>query len=89
MRAVLKILNRTNILLINENELKKLFNNEVFSIKELAKKILNFGIDTVVVKKGSKGVYALNKDDEIEVESFNVDVVDTTGAGDSFNAGFL
>ncbi|MDL2270807.1 carbohydrate kinase family protein, partial [Methanobrevibacter sp. OttesenSCG-928-I08] len=87
--AISKILNRTNILLINENELKKLFNNEVFSIKELAKKILNFGIDTVVVKKGSKGVYALNKDDEIEVESFNVDVVDTTGAGDSFNAGFL
>jgi ribokinase len=97
---LLKILNRTNILLINENELKKLYEDyyksknalskkEDVSIKDLSKDLLNNGIDTIVVKKGSKGVYALNKNEEINVKSFNVDVVDTTGAGDSFNSGFL
>jgi ribokinase len=83
------ILERTDILLINESELRLLFNNNETSLKELVIGLLDFGIETVVVKQGSKGVFAMNNDEECFVDSFECDVVDTTGAGDSFNSGFL
>lgn len=83
------ILDRTDILLINESELRLLCNNENSSLKELAVNFLDMGIETVVVKQGSKGVYAINNNEECHVEAFECDVVDTTGAGDSFNSGFL
>lgn len=83
------ILDRTNILLINESELRLLCNNSNSSIKELAINFLDFGIETIVVKQGSKGVYAINSNEECQVEAYPCDVVDTTGAGDSFNSGFL
>ena len=83
------ILERTNILLINEAELRLLCNNNESSLKELAIGFLDMGIETVVIKQGSKGVFAMNNHETCEVESYKCDVVDTTGAGDSFNSGFL
>jgi ribokinase len=83
------ILERTNILLINESELRLLCNNNDGPLRELAIGFLDLGIETVVVKKGAEGVFAMNNSAECEVESFECDVVDTTGAGDSFNSGFL
>ena len=83
------ILERTDILLINESELRLLCNNNDMSLKELVIGLLDLGIETVVVKQGSKGVYAINSTEECFVEAFECDVVDTTGAGDSFNSGFL
>ncbi len=44
----------------------------------------------VIVKRGKDGAIAYNRDGEIAaVPSFKVEVVDTTGAGDAFNAGFI
>jgi len=82
-------LERTNILLINESELRLLCNNNEAPLKELVIAFLDLGIETVVVKQGSSGVYAINNNEECHVEAFKCDVVDTTGAGDSFNSGFL
>lgn len=83
------ILERTDILLINESELRLLCDNNESSLKELAIGFLDLGIETVVIKQGSKGVFAMNNNEACEVESYKCDVVDTTGAGDSFNSGFL
>ena len=83
------ILERTGILLINESELRLLCNNDNASLKELAISLLDFGIENVVVKQGSKGVFAMNDSEECFVEAYESSVVDTTGAGDSFNSGFL
>ena len=83
------ILERTDILLINESELRLLFDNNESPLKELAVGLLDFGIGTVVIKQGSNGVFALNNNEECHVDVFECDVVDTTGAGDSFNSGFL
>ncbi|MFK8053837.1 MAG: sugar kinase [Woeseiaceae bacterium] len=51
----------------------------------------SLGASTVVVKHGPDGAYVLNQSDALE--HVNVDAViqpiDTTGAGDSFNAAFL
>ena len=83
------ILERTDILLINESELRLLCNNDYDDLKELTLGLLDLGIDTVVVKQGSKGVFAINNSQECFVEAYQCEVVDTTGAGDSFNSGFL
>ncbi len=45
---------------------------------------------TLIVKRGADGALALPGDQPpIQAETFAVEVVDTTGAGDAFNAGFL
>jgi len=51
--------------------------------------ILSMGVKIVVVKLGSKGCYITDGKEQVTVESFPVKTVDTTGAGDAFNAGFL
>ncbi|WP_243371898.1 carbohydrate kinase family protein [Microvirga solisilvae] len=43
----------------------------------------------VVLKRGERGATASNKAARIAVDALPVNVVDTTGAGDAFNAGFL
>jgi ribokinase len=83
------ILERTDILLINESELRLLCNNNEAPLKELVIGFLDLGIETVVVKQGSQGVFAMNNSTECQVGVYECDVVDTTGAGDSFNSGFL
>ena len=92
--ALRPILERTNILLINERELKILFEDDENlkngSFRDMAVYLRDFGIDTVVVKRGTEGAYAINsRDDEVKIPAFLSDAVDTTAAGDSFNAGFL
>ena len=43
----------------------------------------------VVVKRGAAGAVALTADGEVSVRAPAVEAVDTTGAGDAFDAGFL
>ncbi|WP_017728871.1 ribokinase [Halalkalibacterium ligniniphilum] len=42
-------------------------------------------IDKLIITKGEKGVSFLHKGTPTHLESFSVEVIDTTGAGDSFN----
>lgn len=83
------ILERTDILLINESELRLLCNDNDADLKELSINLLDLGIDTIVVKQGSKGAFAINNSEECFAEAYECEAVDTTGAGDSFNSGFL
>lgn len=46
-------------------------------------------VPTIVVKRGSSGVRVHSKDKNTDVAPVNVVPVDTIGAGDSFDAGFL
>jgi sugar/nucleoside kinase (ribokinase family) len=50
---------------------------------------LDNGHTLVVGKLGPEGCISLSQGTLIKVESFPIEVVDTTGAGDSFDAGFL
>jgi ribokinase len=51
--------------------------------------MLDKGVSVVAVKLGSRGCYVTDRRHSHLVEPFKVDVVDTTGAGDAFCAGFL
>lgn len=44
---------------------------------------------TLAVKRGAKGCLVRGADGSVELASAEVDVLDTTGAGDAFAAGFL
>jgi sugar/nucleoside kinase (ribokinase family) len=46
-------------------------------------------VPTVVVKLGADGGIAQRGDEVVRRPAFLIDVVETTGAGDSFNAGFI
>ncbi|NOZ56871.1 MAG: sugar kinase, partial [Calditrichaeota bacterium] len=54
-----------------------------------ARFFLERGAKVVVIKMGAEGCYVADGEREFRVPGYRVDVVDTTGAGDSFVAGFL
>lgn len=64
-------------------------NGDFSNLKKLLNVFVDMDITTVVVKLGDKGAIASNGSQIIHVPCFDVECVDTTGAGDSFNAGFL
>ncbi len=55
----------------------------------MADVFLEYGVKNVIIKTGEKGCFAKNKQETIELPAFNVQAVDSTGAGDNFAAGFL
>ena len=50
---------------------------------------LSLAFSTVVVKGGAKGAWAMSNDQVLHEPAETVPVIDTTGAGDAFNAGFI
>ena len=56
---------------------------------ETAEKNLTAYTPLVVIKLGSRGAMAVYKDNIAKVSAVTTNVVDTTGAGDSFAAGFI
>ena len=55
----------------------------------VAEKLLSYGLTTVGIKMGEHGSYVRTADQELHVPAYEVDVLDGTGAGDAFVAGFL
>jgi|TARA_B110001452_G_scaffold161873_1_gene134743 sugar/nucleoside kinase (ribokinase family) len=79
--------NRLDIIFANEQEAKSLIDAKSF------KEVINFGRDLkklFVITRGEKGSIAITKDGIIECTSKkNLSIVDLTGAGDLFAAGYL
>jgi ribokinase len=57
--------------------------------KENAEFMIGKGVRIAAVKMGNKGCYVTDGKESHRIEAFKVKVVDTTGAGDAFCAGFL
>lgn len=87
LNALKSILCRTVVFLPNARELEILTGETNYKVA--AKLLLNEGVQIVAVKLGSKGCYVTNGKEDRHIDAFKVKVVDTTGAGDAFNAGFL
>lgn len=56
---------------------------------QAARRLLELGPRKVVLKRGARGGAVVTHEGVVEVPGFPVRVVDTVGAGDTFNAGYL
>ena len=58
--------------------------------QQVARALLDHGVGTVGLKMGAEGCLVVTRDgEEIRLPAFEVEVVDATGAGDAFAAGFI
>ncbi len=80
------LLHVTNVFLPNQAEACSLARTEDL---EMAANILSQKVETVAIKRGAAGAYGINGSQKYSVPSIHVDVVDTIGAGDTFDAGFI
>ena len=82
------ILKKINYITPNEGELQKL-SNQNKSYIDNAKKLIDIGFDNIIVTLGKDGSCLINKENVINIDSYKVKVVDTTGAGDCYNGIFV
>ena len=61
--------------------------NDISSAEKAAKVLLERGAQNVIVTLGNKGALIVNKDTNTQVDTYPVNVVDTTAAGDAFIGG--
>jgi sugar/nucleoside kinase (ribokinase family) len=86
--SLLKTLALVDILLINDAETKQLA--EEASLLRAARRVLSWGPKTLVVKRGEYGALMITAKSIFGVPAFPLEeVVDPTGAGDSFAGGFM
>jgi fructokinase len=78
---------RVHIIKVSSEDLQAAFPGT--PLHEVAESWLRFGCRLVVVTRGGNGAIAFTKTEVVEVESPRVDVVDTVGAGDTFQAALL
>ncbi len=81
-----KLLAVTDVLMLNEREAVCLAGIPDLQLAALK---LSAKVDTLAVKLGSNGALGMRGNQKVTLPSLAVSVVDTVGAGDSFDAGFV
>lgn len=77
-----RILKNTNVLVLNHHELQYL-KKLGFDLRSTQ------GPKVFLITRGGKGCNIYSKGAEVNVPSFKTNVIDSSGAGDAFNAGFI
>ena len=85
-RNLLQLLRKSDIIIMNREEAFKLM--DASHEKDALKKMLEY-CSFCVITLGKEGVLAADEEHVYRKSAFNVRVVDATGAGDGFTAGFL
>jgi ribokinase len=86
-----ELLSLSNFLVPNEGELSLLTGQAVHDIpsaEKAARSLLERGTQNVIVTLGANGALIVNNELTRHIPSFDVEVVDTTAAGDAFIGGF-
>ncbi|MBU1075979.1 MAG: sugar kinase [Spirochaetes bacterium] len=85
---LIDVLKRVNVALLNDGEARQLFKTP--NLLKAAKQVLALGVKTVIIKKGEHGALMFGHDSVFSAPAFPMeDIIDPTGAGDSFAGGFL
>jgi ribokinase len=85
------LLSKVDVLVPNETETHILTGMPVENesqVLEAAKALLDLGVDTAILTLGGRGAILARKGKTELIPAFDVEVVDTTAAGDAFMAGF-
>ena len=85
--ALREAVRSTDTLMLNNRELGLVAS--VLGVKPEPGSLLRLGVGTVVLKMGADGCSFHTQSGSKHYAGFNVDVVDTTGAGDSFDAAIV
>lgn len=86
--TLLDVLRRVDVVLLNDSEARLLTGQR--SLLEAAAAVRRLGPERVVIKKGEHGALFFGRDSWLAVPAVLLrEVVDPTGAGDSFAGGFL
>lgn len=86
--ALLKILKKVDLLLINDGEARQLAGEP--NLVNAAKIILNMGPKTLIIKRGEYGALMFNGKTLFAVPAFPLEkIFDPTGAGDTFAGGVM
>ena len=83
-----EILRKIHIITPNETEAKILTGievNDLSSARKAAKTLKNKGIPIVIITMGSTGAYVMSDDHDELIPGIQVEAIDTTAAGDTFN----
>jgi len=82
-----QVLKYVDVLFLDEYEAKAITGQD--SLSEASAKLLISGPDTVAIKLGTKGCFVSTSNETATIPAFKVKVVDTIGAGDAWDAGFI
>ena len=91
-KTLMPALKNVDVLFVNRKEARALLAVDVNEpIMNVMEKLRNkIGKDkTYIIKGGKEDVLAYSSTTKVSVSTFKVKVIDTVGAGDAFNAGFL
>lgn len=86
LSALLSVIERSAIIFLNRSEITEMTGEDH---KKGSKVLIENGAETIAVTLGEKGCYLRDQNKEYNVTAEKIGVVDTTGAGDAFSAGFL
>lgn len=88
LEELTEAIKEVDVLTINDEEAKQLSKEK--SLIKAAKKILKMGPKFLIIKKGEHGALLLEKDKIFYAPALPLeDVIDPTGAGDTFAGGFI
>jgi len=82
-----RVLRHTDILFADEFEAKSVAKED--SAEKAAQKLLSYGPSIIGIKLGMDGCLVATRNETIRIPAFKVEVVDTIGAGDAWDAGFI
>ena len=85
-RELIDVLRHVDVFLPNQSEAYAITGTDT---PEEALRALDNGVTRNVIKAGSRGAMTFDVDKVLIASGYAMQAVDTTGAGDSFNAGFL
>ena len=88
MLDLLETIKLVDVLSINDEEARQLSGE--YSLVKAAKKIMELGVKTLIIKKGEHGALLFQKDQIFFAPALPLEeVFDPTGAGDTFAGGFI
>lgn len=87
-----ELLSKIDIITPNEVEASILTGVEIKDMEDARKSadiFIKKGVPKVIITMGNQGVYVRTKEEERIIPQYRVNAIDTTGAGDAFNGGFV
>ena len=84
-----RILKNCYAILPSEKEARMMTGMKKGKIEKVAEKLLDYGTEVVVITRGENGCLLASKNLIKNIPAAKTRVVDTTGAGDAFSAGFI